>query len=196
MQRTPAATRRTPSLQEEAQARATEAFNRRTAELKELAPLLARLDELRPALADQGCTLYTDNISLHTERLLGGFSGPRSKVLRLMTNSWYDKAKPHRFIEALQGLGLKIVSTTPGPYGSALLRKGPLLLRVDLADPDTAPVVGVLHCAAGQVADTARANPDATVVCTTAANGQPLPGGYAMAAQPAVDFANRDGVPA
>lgn len=196
MQRTPAATRRPPSLLAEAQARATEAFNRRQAELKELAPLLARLDELRPALADQGCTLYTDNISLHTERLAGGYSGPRSKVLRLSTTSWFDKAKPHRFIAALQGLGLKIVSTTPGPYGSALLRKGPLLLRVDLADPDTAPVADVLHCAAGQVAATAAAHPDRTVVCTTAADGQPLAGGYAMAAQPAVNLANRDEVPA
>lgn len=131
-----AATRRPLSLQAEAQARATEAFNRRTAELKELAPLLARLDELRPALEERGCTLYTDTITLEREHLSGSYHDPRHKVLRLQTSGWYDKAKPRRFITALQDLGFKTLSTKPGPYGSALLRKGPLLMRVDLADPD------------------------------------------------------------
>jgi len=188
---TPAATRRPLSLQAEAQARATEAFNRRTAELKELAPLLAKLDELRPALEERGCTLYTDTITLERESLSGGYGDPRHKVLRLQTSGWFDKAKPRRFITALQDLGFKTLSTKPGPYGSALLRKGTLLLRVDLADPDVAPITTAaalpatsVHCAAGQLAATAAAHPDKTVICTTAADGQPLPGGYAMAPAP------------
>lgn len=184
----PAATRRPQSLQAEAQARATETFKRRTAELKELAPLLARLDELRPALEERGCTLYTDNITLERESMSGGYGTPRHKVLRLQTSGWCDKTKPRRFITALQDLGFKTLSTRPGPYGSALLRKGSLLLRVDLADPDVAPITtpqpgpnSVVHCDAGQLAATAAAHPDKTVICTTDEDGQPLPGGYAMA---------------
>lgn len=170
------------SLKAEAQARAVETYNRRVAELEALAPLLAHLEELRPALqADHGCTIYPDNITLSRESLSGGYGDPRHKVLRLQTSGWFDKTKPLRFITALQALGLKIVSTTPGPYGSALLRKGPLLMRVDLADPDTTALPAVLHAPAGQVSAVALANPHATVVCTQRADGTPLPGGYAMA---------------
>lgn len=149
----PTASRRAPSLHEEAQARATEAFNRRMAELAALAPLLAQLQELRPALEERGCTLYTDTITLERESLSGGYSMPRHKVLRLQTSGWCDKSKPRRFLTALQDLGLKVVSTRPAPYGSALLRKGALLLRVDLADPDVAPILTAAPAATAHAAE-------------------------------------------
>lgn len=190
--RQPTAPRHPQTLKAEAQARAVETYNRRVAELDALAPLLTKLEELRPALAERGCTLYTDNITLERESLVGGYGEPRHKVLRLITDSWCDKATPRRFMAALIDLGLHVVSTRPGPYGSALLRKGPLLIRVNLADTDTnsiavpgpaprQPAANVVHCRAGQVAATAAAHPDKTVVCTTAVDGSPLAGGYAMA---------------
>lgn len=191
------------TLQAETEAEATQTYTRRMAELKALAPLLARLDELRPALAERGLTIYPNSISLTSERLAGGYASDRHKVLRLRTDAMFERSRPSRWLAALRELGMEVLDfTKTGSYGSALLRKNRLLLRVDLADPDrdallaAQPAPKVLHCAAGQVADTARANPDATVVCTTAADGQPLAGGYAMAAQPAVDFANREEVPA
>lgn len=190
MPHTPAATRHPLSLRAEAEAQATEIHSRRLAELAALAPLLAHLDALRPELTARKLTIYPVSVSLRRERLTGGYSGPHTKVLRLTTDAMFDHSRPSRWLAALRELGLRVLDfdKTGCSYGTVLLRKGPLVMRVDLAHPDrdallasTASAATVLHCAAGQVAATAAAHPDKTVVCTTGLDGQPLPGGYAMA---------------
>lgn len=62
------APRRPASLQAEAEARATQEYERRLAEIKALAPLLARLDELRPAL-DDAVAAYLTHSSGHADPL-------------------------------------------------------------------------------------------------------------------------------
>lgn len=180
--------RRPPSLKAEAETQANEIHSRRLAELDALAPLLAHLDALRPELTARKLPIYPDSLSLRRERLTGGYGGPQTKVLRISTDAFFDHSRPSRWLAALLELGLRVLDFDhDGSYPTVLLRRGPLVLRVDLSEPDRAALLAqrdaapVVQCTAGQVADTARANPCATVVCTTAADGQPLGGGYAMA---------------
>jgi hypothetical protein len=125
---------RTPTtLQAQAEQHANEAHSRRLAELRELAPLLARLDELVPALAERRLNVYPENLSLQRLRT-GDLLGPRHKVLRITgAFSLYRSERP-AWYEAFRALGFRVVkhdaaSTT---YPTAVLRKGPLLVCVDL----------------------------------------------------------------
>lgn len=133
-----ALTRRPPSLKAEAETQANEIHSRRMAELAALAPLLAHLDALRPELTARKLTIYPDSVSLRRERLTGGYSGPHTKVLRLTTDAMFDHSRPSRWLAALRELGLRVLDfdKTGCSYGTVLLRKGPLVMRVDLANPD------------------------------------------------------------
>lgn len=116
------------SLQAQAEQRATEDHARRLAEIKAIAPHLARLDAFIPALAAAGLTVYTDSLHLRIE-----WQGPRRlKVLRLATSGTLDDTLASKWHAALLALGFTEVKRTADAYPQALLRHGSLLLWVDL----------------------------------------------------------------
>lgn len=164
-----ALTRRPPSLLAEAVAHQCQIHSRRLAELQALEPLLAHLDALRPELTARKLTIYPDCLGLRKESL--GVGGPYHKVLRLQVDAMFDKTRPVRWLAAFQELGLRVVDfDKAGVYPTALLRKGPLLIRMELAASDHAALL----------AATADAHPDKAAVCTTDADGIP-PRSVAMA---------------
>lgn len=135
-----ALTRRPPSLLAEAETKANETHSRRLAELQALAPLLAHLDALRPELTARKLTINPDCISLRKESL--GVGAPYHKVLRLQVDAMFDKTRPARWLAALLELGLRVVDfDKEGIYPLVLLRKGPLLIRMELAAADHAALL-------------------------------------------------------
>lgn len=123
----------TPSLLAQAKDQANQEHNRRIAELTALAPALEKLDAYVPQLEAQGLRFYTHNLSLRREALAEGARTHR-RVVRLHTDGYSlaDKAaSTAKWFKALNGLGFATVSTEPGLYPTALLRKGALLLRID-----------------------------------------------------------------
>lgn len=126
MQRT-----KTPQgLQAQAEEQANQDHSRRLAELQALAPLLARLDAFAPALAQAGLKLYPRSITLYTSTV----GGRRSvKQLRIDTGGLFDSAAPQRWLDALVAAGFREVQRDGLDFGgSALLKHGHLLVRVDL----------------------------------------------------------------
>lgn len=113
--------------------RAQERLDTRLAELRELAPLLSLLDREAQALETLGLTLEPETINLARERV--GSSPTLRAVLRLYTGGTLeDPAKARAWIDALAGLGFSFVSQDDRPlrFPSVLLRKGLLLVRVDV----------------------------------------------------------------
>jgi hypothetical protein len=129
------------SLHARAVAWADEEHARRLAELRELAPLMDRLDELAPALKARGIELhlYVSDWSIKLDHYQPtGYFGKRLKVLRLNTRGLLSSdERPRKWLQALTELGFTEIERSGSVYPTALLRKGHLLLRVDA--PDMAP---------------------------------------------------------
>lgn len=131
---------------------ADETHRRRIAELKTLAPLLAHLDKLVPALAERGLNVHQGLIrGLYRWREPGNSEWHRRtrNVLDLRTNGFWISDREQastQWWQALIGLGFEVAErpTTSAFGGNAILRRGPLLLRVDAplvehAEPEPAP---------------------------------------------------------
>jgi hypothetical protein len=114
------------TLLAEAQAEAETALRRRLAELKDLAPLLAHFEALRPELERQGLKVYPSEIGLHTHVDLG--ARRRVKQLRLRTAALFSSGLADRWLAALLQLGCTEVRRDEH---SITLKRGPLLLVVD-----------------------------------------------------------------
>jgi hypothetical protein len=117
-----------------AAAHAVEDYQRREAELRELGPALAHLDEFVPALAARGLEIGISDYSLKLEHYYpsGSILGRKLKVVRLHTRGIVTSdARVAKWITALEELGFKEIERSTGSYPTVLLRKGPLLVRVD-----------------------------------------------------------------
>lgn len=117
-------------LQAQAEDAANADHNRRMAELQRLAPLLALLDPHMAGLRALGLDLSPDNLGLQHEHI----GGRRMRVLRAQTGGLFNDIKRMcDWLEALKALGFAEVSRTDSQhYPTALLRRGTLLLRVDV----------------------------------------------------------------
>lgn len=134
-------TRPTPrTLQAEAEQHANDRHTARLAELHELAPLLAQLDTLRQPLAAAGLTLYPDALSLtRVRRDPGNWNSPRLKVLRIGGCFSVHSSQRPAWHTALVDLGFRTLSHNAGSvYPTAIMRKGTLLLEVDLSAAESA----------------------------------------------------------
>lgn len=118
------------SLQAQAEERANQDHTRRLAEIRAMAPLLARLDAFVPALRERGLEVYPTGVQLHTEYR----DGKQQRVLRIDTSGILDSRKPGRWLEALLALGFTEVSRTTGVVPQAVLRHRHLLLKVDVPE--------------------------------------------------------------
>lgn len=124
---------RTPtSLQAQAEERANQDHSRRLAEIKAMAPLLARLDAFVPALKDQGLTVYVDGVRLYTQDR----HGKRERLLRIDTCGVLDSRQPARWLHALLELGFTEVRRSEPPVPQVTLRHGHLRVIIDA--PETA----------------------------------------------------------
>ena len=119
-------------LQAAAEAHANEVHTRRLAELQAMAPLLAKLDALCPALEARGLYVTPDNLSLYRETVCGANARVRHRVLRLQTGLFSTSETTQRWLTALLDMGFETLSATSGVYPTALLRKGTLLIRLDV----------------------------------------------------------------
>jgi hypothetical protein len=117
-----------PSLQAQAEDRANQDHNRRMAEIKAMAPLLARLDAFVPALHDRGLEVYVSNLQLHTEYM----NDRRVKVLRIDTCGMLDSRRPARYLETLLAAGFVEEHRSEGVMPQAILRHGHLRVKVDV----------------------------------------------------------------
>lgn len=157
-----AAARRPLSLQAQAETEAHSEHSRRLAELTALTPLLQQLDALRPALAERGLTVYPSSITLSYEYLSpAGYAGPRSKVLRLATDIIFNRGSPSRWLAALRELGLRVVKADVSHFGSALLRKGSLLIRIGVSEADADALAAWTHTTTPPSTAPAAAQPQA-----------------------------------
>jgi hypothetical protein len=127
---------------------ADEQHSRRKAEIAALAPLLARVDEIQPTLAQYGLTIYADQVSLQRVTLDRDWSSPRYKVLRLQTGALFHHQHRGRWLDALRAAGLRVQSISTGTYPTAIMRKGSLLVCIDLSDPEAAAVRAMLGASA------------------------------------------------
>lgn len=115
-------------LQAQAEEAANAEHNRRMAEIKALAPLLAQLDPHMPGLRALGLDINPDAMVLRHEHV----GHRRLRVLRVQTGGLFSDAKRIcTWLEALHALGFAEVSRDACAYPTALLRRGHLLLRVD-----------------------------------------------------------------
>ena len=119
------------SLQAAAEAHANEVHARRLAELQAMAPLLAKLDCLRPVLAVHGLEVTPDNLSLYREAVCGN-PRVRHRVLRLYTGIFPSADTTQRWLTALLAVGFEALSASPGVCPTALMRFGSLLIRIDV----------------------------------------------------------------
>lgn len=122
----------------EAEEHARDLLARRLAELKTLGPMLAQLDQLRPALKAKGLELYHTDISL-TKYRPGGYNSREFKAIRLRTTGFWssDESKVGaRWLTALSELGFEIVHRSHGSgYSYATMRLGHLLIEIDAPTP-------------------------------------------------------------
>jgi hypothetical protein len=134
-------TRQPTTLLARAEQLAIEQHQRRMAELRDLAPLLARLEELLPALAQRGLEVGVSDYSLKLDsHQPTGFMGKRLKVIRLHTRGLLaNDARVMKWLDAFRELGFTEVERSNGVYPSALLRKGHLLVRVDVPESPKPP---------------------------------------------------------
>jgi hypothetical protein len=126
----PATPRRPLGLQAQLEDAANGDHNRRMAEIQAMAPLLALLDPHMPGLRALGLDLSPDNLGLAHEHI----GGRRLKVLRAQTGGLFnDIRRTCEWLEALRALGFAEISRTDSAhYPTALLRRGHLLVRVDV----------------------------------------------------------------
>lgn len=137
-------TRKPSPLLAQAQERADEEHSRRLAELRELAPLLQKLDELQPQLAQHGLAIHPGDIHLGWYHLNGSY-GQRRKLVRLYSISFSRDAYAQRWLDALAELGFRELRRSGGVYPTAVLQRGHLLLEVD------APAGGEARAAVAKV---------------------------------------------
>jgi hypothetical protein len=119
-------TRQQPAtLQAQAEEQANQAHARRLAEIKALAPLLASLETLLPALTTRGLQVYPSQLSLEKER---DAAGRQQSQLRLRTDAMFSGERPAKWLDALAALGFTEVSRST--Y-CVTVRRGRLVLVVD-----------------------------------------------------------------
>lgn len=124
-------TRPPRTLLAQAEAQANEDHNRRLAELRELQPLLQRMDELRPALSALGLTLHPSDLQLSSYFVNGDYT-KRRKVLRLHSRSFLGDQQPQRWVSALAELGFREIKRSGSVYPTAVMQRGHLLLEIDV----------------------------------------------------------------
>lgn len=115
-------------------------YRLRMDELDELRPLLERLQPDIDAAAKTGLTLYPSNVSMSRE--LVGEAARRHRVVRLQTGGLFSEVmQANRWLAVLRERGFVEVSRRDPTtrYGTALLRKGALLVRVDAPAPMQTP---------------------------------------------------------
>lgn len=139
--------RRPVTLRAQAEELANQTHSRRLAELQAMDPLLQHLEALCPQLQAAGVQLYAENLSLMHLTV----AGVRRKVLRVPS---YFSSGPNSqmalWVKALLAHGFAPVRCDePGrPYPTAVLRRGPLLVCVDVTEADATDLCRRL--AAGQ----------------------------------------------
>jgi hypothetical protein len=104
---------------------------RRSAEIKALAPLLARFDECVPLLEARGITVYPEQLNLwksFNER------GKDVKCLLCSINVFGDDPVAQRWLDALLDIGFKVTERDKddSTYPMAVLKRGHLLLRISV----------------------------------------------------------------
>ena len=121
------ASARSTSLQAQAETRANEDYSRRLAEIKAMAPLLARLDAFIPALKQRGLEVFASGLRLYTEHR----EGRQQKLLRIDTAGILDSRRPAHWLEALLALGFIEVRRSGGAVPQVVLRNSHLWVQVD-----------------------------------------------------------------
>lgn len=126
---------------------ANEHHARRLAELKTLAPLLARLDELMPELQKRGMPVYPHQLSLWIENDPARGWRARRNVLRISTYSYGNAQARTSWFRAFLELGFKPLSVSDPslPYPTATLARKHLLVRLDCEKDEAARVAAELR---------------------------------------------------
>lgn len=127
---------RLPSLHSQAEQHAHEEHSRRLAELHQLAPLLDRMEPLRPALDAAGLHFGPRDLSLHWYRP-DGTLGRRLRALRIHTRPLSgDLGVTQRWLDTLTAQGFREIHRDDSRhYPQAILQRGHLLLVVDAPAP-------------------------------------------------------------
>lgn len=111
---------------------ADEIYTRRLAEIKAIEPLLARLDEILPALEERGLKVYADSLGLW-----GWYDDAcrRRHALRITYPMSSDnQAGAQRWFDALTEIGFKVIkrSDSDSVYPTAVLKRGHLLVNINM----------------------------------------------------------------
>jgi hypothetical protein len=123
-----------PSLAKQMQQQADDIHARRSAEIKQLAPLLARFEELVPALAERGLKVHAEMFSRRNTYVSDGY-GPRRNVLRIAMPMFMDnQTGTQRWLDAFTALGFSIVKASDAntAWPNATLKRGHLLVNIDV----------------------------------------------------------------
>lgn len=133
----------TPGLRVQAEAAAASTYKHRTAELEALAPLLLQLDQFMPGLRALGLDLAPRELRLVHEYV----GNCKRRVLRADTcGVFHDSKRICSWLEALRALDFTEVSRSHCPHlPTALMRRGTLLLRVDVLRTPPAAATAPAH---------------------------------------------------